>query len=321
MGNHNVYANQQLTNNKVGLCIPTYNAGELFREVLNSINEQSLSLHRKLTIDSSSSDNTPELALQNNFELVKILSSEFDHGATRNLAMSLLSDCDYVIFMTQDVILYNDASLCNLIKPFLKNQDLICAYGKQIPHKNATPLAAHHRSFNYGDEDKIQQKEKIKNYGYKTTFCSDAFAAYRLKPFLEMGGFSNNIIFGEDSEAGARIIMSGKTIYYASSAIALHSHNYSFIDEFKRYFDIGVMNATNSWILKEFNTPNKEGLKFVRSEINYLIRNKHVFWLPVSFLNLSAKYLGYKFGLHYDRLSPVFIQRFTLNKRYWDKIK
>jgi len=306
-------------NKKVGLCIPTYNAGKLFKEVLDSIRKQSLSLHRKLAIDSSSTDGTAEHSLQHNFELVTISTVEFNHGATRNLAMTILDDCDYIIFMTQDVILHNESSLHNLISPFGQNQDILCVYGRQIPHQNANPLARHHRAFNYGGEDQVKQKEKIKDFGYKITFCSNAFAAYAAKPFLEMGGFSNNIIFGEDSEAGARIIVGGKAIYYASSAVARHSHNYSFVDEFKRYFDIGVMNATNSWILEAFNTPNKEGLRFARSEINYLIKKGYVFWLPISLLNLAAKYIGYKLGTFHKQLPHALVRGFTLSKSYWDK--
>ncbi|VCW13919.1 hypothetical protein BANRA_01245 [Escherichia coli] len=38
----------------------------------------------------------------------------------------------------------------------------------------------------------------------------------------------------------AKAILAGYKVAYVADAVVKHSHNYSPIDEFKRYFDIGV---------------------------------------------------------------------------------
>jgi len=50
-----------------------------------------------------------------------------------------------------------------------------------------------------------------------------------------------------------------------------HSHDYSFLDEFKRYFDIGVFHTNTSWLQQTFGGASGEGLRFVISEMRYLM--------------------------------------------------
>lgn len=58
------------------------------------------------------------------------------------------------------------------------------------------------------------------------------------------------MIFGEDTIAAAMLLQGGKKIAYVSDAEAYHSHNYTVGQEFKRYFDIGVLHSTENWILQ-----------------------------------------------------------------------
>jgi rhamnosyltransferase len=71
----------------------------------------------------------------------------------------------------------------------------------------------------------------------------------------------------------ARLLMAGKRVAYVAEACVHHSHNYSLVQEFRRYFDTGVFHARSPWLLQEFGTANSEGLRFVRSEISFLMPN------------------------------------------------
>ncbi|MFE0678513.1 hypothetical protein ACFW26_34910, partial [Streptomyces sp. NPDC058867] len=44
-----------------------------------------------------------------------------------------------------------------------------------------------------------------------------------------------------------------------------HSHSYSIGEEFRRYFDVGVMHARAPWLLDRFGKAEGEGKRFVQS--------------------------------------------------------
>ena len=76
---------------KIGLVIPTYNAGEKFISLLESIEQQSYQIERKVVIDSNSTDETVCLAKRYDYEVIRIAKKEFNHGRTRQLAVEYLS--------------------------------------------------------------------------------------------------------------------------------------------------------------------------------------------------------------------------------------
>lgn len=64
--------------------------------------------------------------------------------------------------MTQDAILANEKSIENIIKVF-NNYKIGCAYGRQLPHKNASLFSSYARLFNYKDKSYIYSIEDKKN--------------------------------------------------------------------------------------------------------------------------------------------------------------
>ena len=117
----------------------------------------------------------------------------------------------------------------------------------------------------------------------------------------------------------AKAVLAGYKICYASSASCKHSHNYTFMQEFRRYFDMGVFHRNEPWIRKEFGKVRGEGMKFIRSEFFYLYRNKNFFWIPLAFINNFFKILGYKSGSFYDKLPRKLAVSFSACKSYWSK--
>jgi len=82
------------------------------------------------------------------YRVHRIPQSEFNYGATRQLALTLCPDADIFIYMTQDAILASPDSIANLLHPFADEKvGAVC--GRQLPHADASPLAFHARTFNY----------------------------------------------------------------------------------------------------------------------------------------------------------------------------
>ena len=273
----------------------TFNAGEEFSEILDLINQQAKFLFRKLIIDSGSKDRTVKLALEKGFEVMEITSSEFGHGKTRTLAARELSDCRYVIYMTHDVFL-QECALKNLLEFIESDSGLGIVYGRQeVDIKKSNIFEKRAREFNYPSESMIKTYDDKDKLGIKTVFSSDAFAIYDIDLLKEIGFFPE-VQFAEDMIVAANFIQNGYGVGYCADAKVYHSHNYSAIDEYKRYKEIGRFHREQPWIQESFGSNESEGLKAVTSEFSYLIKAGKIHLLPSSFLRFSCKYLGYKQG-------------------------
>ncbi|MDM2941662.1 glycosyltransferase family 2 protein [Citrobacter sp. Cm038] len=301
------------------LIVPTYNAGERWKEWFVALQKQTLQPSELIVIDSSSIDNTREIAFEFDCKLIKIPSSEFNHGGTRNRALSQASDSELIVFLTQDAIFDNEDALANMIEVF-QDPDVAAVCGRQIPHLDANPLAVHARNFNYGSTSQIKSKSDIKNFGIKTVFMSNSFAAYRRSVFEKLGGFPEHTILAEDMFMAAKMIQAGYKVAYCGTAVVRHSHNYSPREEFQRYFDTGVFHACNPWIQQDFGGAGGEGSRFVKSEICFLLK-KAPLWIPRALLTTFAKLLGYKLGKRWQSLPLPLCRFLSMYKSYWNNFK
>jgi rhamnosyltransferase len=296
--------------------IPTYQAGAAWSQSIEALEQQTaITPEQVLIVDSSSKDNTVFLSEQAGFCVHVIPSAEFNHGGTRQLAVSLLPDADVVVFLTQDALLGSPDSIQKLVAAF-DDPKVGCAYGRQLPHKNAAHFGTHARLFNYPDVSYIRTMVDVPKYGIKTAFLSNSFAAYRVSALKEVGGFPAHVILAEDMIVAAKMLQAGYQVAYVADACVYHSHDYTPRQEFKRYFDIGVLHAKESWLLETFGAPTGEGKRFVLSEWRYLLKNAP--WLlPLSVINTGMKWCGYQMGKHEAYLPAWAKVKLSMYKGYW----
>ncbi len=303
---------------KFGLIIPTLNAGGNFLKLLEQIDSQTLPTE-KLLVDSDSTDGTDALAKKFGFEVVKVLRSDFHHGATRQLALENLlekNSCDVVIFLTQDVFLYDENSFAELVKIFSEDEKVGLSYGRQLPHKNATLEAKFLRTFNYPEENQIRSLEDKKKFGIKTAMNSNSFAAYRVDALKKIGGFPSQVILAEDMFVAAKMLLEGYKIFYSADAKIFHSHNYTAAQEFHRYFDIGVFHSRESWIRKTFGSAEGAGKKFVLMKFWSLLKKNPIECFGAFFRDL-AKFSGYRLGIMEKILPKTLCRKFSMHKNFW----
>jgi rhamnosyltransferase len=300
---------------KVGLVIPTLNAAGRWVECLAGIRAQSLLPQRLLVIDSASTDRSVVLAQEAGFEIVEIDRSAFNHGGTRQRAVEYLSDCEIIIFLTQDAILASADSIREIVRSF-DDPSVAVAYGRQLPHKGATPIESHARVFNYGPRTLKKDTAAAKYLGTKVFFCSNSFAAYSRSILLQLGGFRRDLILGEDMEFAARAIKAGYSNVYCATAPVYHSHDYTVSQIVGRYFDIGVFDEKNPWMREQFGSHGGEGLRFISSELRYLAVNAP-FDIPRAVLQTAGKLVGYRLG-RLERLLPMGLKRrLSMFPSYW----
>lgn len=299
---------------KVSLILLTRNADSHLKEVLNSVRKQVFPALDLLVIDTASRDGTAETCRDAGFKVIVITEKDFNHGATRDMAWRI-ANADVVIFMTQDAILSSSASVRNILAPF-EDEKVGAVCGRQLPHADATPIAAHARLFNYPATSSVASKANISEYGIKAAFLSNSFAAYRCTALAEVGGFPKNAILSEDTYVAAKMLQVGYKVVYCAEATCYHSHNYSILEECSRYFDIGVFHGRESWYLALLGRAEGEGKRFALSEMRYLIKHSPVL-VPAALIRTVFKLVGYKLGQYEQRLPLWFKRKLSMNKGYW----
>ena len=303
--------------NTVAVIIPTLNGGEVWLRCLDALRQQVPQPDCVMIVDSGSSDDTDKAAVEAGFELVRIAKGTFDHGGTRQMAAERLAAFDVLVYLTQDAVLASPNALARLVASF-SDPKVGTAYGRQLPRQGSAAIEAHARLFNYPPQSNTRTLAAKAHMGIKAAFTSNSFAAYRTEALSAVGGFPTSLILGEDMVVAARMLQAGWAVAYVAEAQVWHSHGYTLLQEFKRYFDIGVMHQDQAWILRDFGKPEGEGGRFVRSEIAYLLR--HAPWLlPSAFIRTLAKYLGYKLGQHSSSLALPIKRKLSMHQGFWDK--
>lgn len=302
----------------VSIIIPTFTATEKLSNLLSQLESQTINNTEIIIIDSSGMDDISKLSQSHRIHLIWIDPENFDHGRTRTLGAKEAQG-DILVFLSQDVLPCNEHSIQNLVDVLEKNEGVSMVYGRQIPYPQASPFAAHLRIFNYSPSSYVRQLQDKHQYGLKTIFFSNAFAAYRKKDLADIGYFPDGLIFGEDTYVAAKMLLRHKTIAYTAEAQVFHSHNYTIGQEFKRYFDIGVFHRNQNWLLKEFGKPDRQGWNYLRSEMLFLHHQHQHGRYGECLLRSAVKWLGYKTGASYPFLPRKICRFLSMNPNWWNQ--
>ena len=297
---------------EISVIIPTLNAGKCLATQLDVLTTQALPPAEILIVDSSSTDNTVKIAERYGAHVHVIPKVQFDHGGTRT-RIGMLAKGEILVYLTQDALPVNELSVPNLVSKLLEDHRISAAFGRQIPHPDATPFARHLRWFNYPAQSYVRTIGDRDQYGIKTFFCSNSFAAYRRKALESVGWFKAGLLVGEDMHACAKMLANGYHIAYVADAVVFHSHNYPVRQEFKRYFDLGVLFSKEPWLREKFGNANSEGVRFVRSELAFLRNNGCGVYIPASLLRTVAKWGGYQLGHLHGYLPDRIIQSLSMH--------
>ncbi len=303
---------------RISVIIPTYQAGPPLKELLHRLRKQTFPPDEIIVVDSSSDDGTPGLAAAEGASVFSVQKSEFDHGGTRNYAAGLARG-DILVFMTQDAMPADEHLLERLTEPLLRDERISSVYARQLARPDAKTLERLARSYNYPPESSVKDKSDLAKLGVKTFFCSNVCAAVRRDIYNEVGRFPEPVIFNEDMILAAKCILSGYKIAYAAEAKVIHSHSYTLVQQFKRFFDNGVSMSTNEWIY-EYSAVGGEGSNMVRGLIRDLHRNRQWHQIPLLIAESAAKLIGYELGKRHRRLPRGLCGKFSMHHGIWQKL-
>jgi rhamnosyltransferase len=302
---------------KTRIIIPVRNGGERWREAATALRDAVPDPSMVAVVDSNSTDGSDVVATRLGFEVERIDARTFNHGRTRQSAVDRFCGAkDFVVFLTHDAVIEGPGSLCDLLDAF-SNPQIGAAYGRQLPHHDASPFGSHSASFLYPATSAVRTLADVPRHGIRTAYLSNSFAAYRIQALRESGGFPSRLILGEDAYVAWRMLQAGWSVSYCATSLVRHSHDYSIFQEMQRYFDFGVLHAQLPELLRELGEPEGDGLRFVKSELRYIWATAPRL-LPEVVVRNAAKYFGYRLGRVFRSLPNSLRRRLSMTKGYWD---
>ncbi|CAN5886678.1 N/A [soil metagenome] len=228
---------------KVSIVIPTYNAGPDFSTLLGRISAQQTDFDYEIvTVDSGSSDGTPEIAERYGAVTHRILKSEFNHGATRNLGISL-SRGEYVALTVQDAVPLDEHWLSAMVENLERDEQVAGVYGRQAPHKDASLLtraltnglaSASLERREWSIEDVGRYRKLPPNRRRRLAAFDNVGSCIRRSVWEDLPFDATN--FGEDVRWGKKVVEAGYKIVYEPRSAVLHSHERGALYDLRRYY-------------------------------------------------------------------------------------
>ncbi len=228
---------------KVSVVIPAYNAGSGFVRLLESISGQRTDFaHEVLVVDSGSTDGTVGVARRCGTTVHRIPKSEFNHGATRNLGISL-SRGEYVVLVVQDALPFDKEWLAAMVENLDRDERVAGVYSRQIPHPESSVLtrALTNDLLAAAPERREQYVREVEAYGrlsperqWRLAAFDNVSSCVRRSVWEEIPFDETN--FAEDLRWGKKVIEAGYKLVYEPRSVVFHSHERGAMYDLRRYY-------------------------------------------------------------------------------------
>lgn len=304
----------------VDVIIPVYKPDSGFLALVEKLQAQTVPVNRIIIMNTEQKYldrllyGTTLERQSHNITVRHLSKREFDHGRTRNQGVKY-SEADVFLMMTQDAMPADEYLVERLLES-LRGEKVAVAYARQLPGEESGEAERYTRQFNYPEQSRVKTKEDLPELGIKTFFCSNVCAAYRRKIFDELGGFVNRAIFNEDMLYAAKAVEAGYGIAYAAGAEVYHSHNYTYRQQLRRNFDLGVSQADHPEVFAAYPSES-EGIRLVKGTVRHLKEKKMWGKIPDTVIRSGFKYAGYLLGRNYRRLPRRLLLSLSANREYW----
>ncbi len=302
----------------ISVLIPVKDGGEDLRRCLAGIaGQQTEDGVEVVVVDSGSSDGSTEVARAAGARVHEVAPSDFNHGATRNLAAELARG-DVLVFTSQDAYAPDEHWLAALTAPLSRDRSLAGTYGRQIAHVEATPPERFFMDFLYGERARTQRAAGVNQLSMETTLFSNVNSAIRADVFARFP-FVDDIIMSEDQEWSRRVLLAGYALRYVPEAAVHHSHPYTLRQAFRRFFDSGVSSerAYMAGARPSSIVLRRQALRYAREELAWLWGTNRRRWIPYSAAYEAAKFAGLQLGIRHGRLPHAMKVRFSALPGYW----
>ncbi len=245
-----------------------------------------------IVIDSGSSDGSIEIIKKSGrAQLIQIPLGTYVPGVVLNQGAREASH-DWIVYLNADATPVGKDWLVNLLKPCVDNPKFGAAFSRQIPRPDCQAVFAHdyHRCF--GSERESKDWDHFFSMVSSVTHRS-VLAKVPIREDLQ---------YAEDDEWTRRLVQSGYEIPYAIESVAMHSHNYTLRQSYKRAFgDAKAMAATGDVHPRNVNYHYFVCFGLLKDAIRdakWCIKNGHITGIPYAVAVRLAQRLGRHDGHH-----------------------
>lgn len=205
------------------IIIRAYNEEKHIGRLFEGISHQNQKDLQVILVDSGSTDQTKEIALQHGAELISIQPQEFTFGRSLNMGIAK-AGADLIVMASAHVYPVYPDWLETLLNPFTDEKTGL-TYGKQrgaeTTHFSENQIFHHW----YPDRSVLNQNHP---------FCNNANAAIR-RSLWEIHPYDENLPGLEDLEWGKWVQQQGYSISYCAEAEVIHVHNENLSGIYNRY--------------------------------------------------------------------------------------
>jgi GT2 family glycosyltransferase len=213
-------------NERVGVVIVNWNAGEHLATALESLERQTVAPHRVIVVDNASDDGSVD-GFETRFPNVEIIRSDENLGfaAGNNLGVRMCDDCDLVALVNPDAF-PEPAWLERLLAAAASHPDYGFFASRLVAADDSKTLDG------TGDEYHVSGLAWRRDQGAPTSverpqgeiFSARAAAAlYRREALLAVGGFDESFFcYYEDTDLAFRLRLAGWRGLFVPDAVARH---------------------------------------------------------------------------------------------------
>ncbi len=299
----------------VSVAVPTLNAIGYLPELLAALKAQRPWPPTEiLIVDSGSQDRTREYAAQAGANVRLIEITRFSHGGARNLGVREARG-DIVVFLSQDAIPRDDGWLAELLAPF-QHAAVAATFSRQTPRADANPMERFFLETHFPAVPAVYRRPSDREdlLFYRDVFFSNVSSAARRDVLLRYP-FDETLIMSEDQQFARDVLRAGYEIVYASASVVRHSHDYSWMQALRRYFD-SAYSLTQIFDRHGLSCSARIGTAYLRRECVMMLR-RHPRQLPRYAAYVLAKTLGTVLGHAAERLPRWMARKLSLHAGYW----
>ena len=258
---------------KVSIIMRSFNEAWALGDTLAALKQQDYQDWELIVIDSGSSDGSEEtIRAFQPAHFIQIQPHEYNPSKVMNHGMRLAST-PYGIFLNADATPQGTAWLRPLVKA-LQSPKTAAVFGRQIPRPDCQAVFACDYERCFGPQRESAQWDH---------FFSMVSSGLR-KDVWSLRGFREDLQYAEDDEYTRWCKAQGYKIEYCEESIAMHSHNYTLEQVYKRSYgdarafaQAGSINAQHLSILR---TQWLGWISDVRHDLRYCQQQKRLREFP-----------------------------------------
>ena len=276
---------------KVDIIIPTLEPDEKLKKLIAGLLSQKLKPEKIIIVNTDIDKWDEKFECDPSVEVHHIRRDEFNHGATRNMAVKY-SHSPFFICMTQDAVPADTGLTEKMIS--VMNEKIKLSYARQLPAEDADSIERITREFNYPSESSVKNAGDKATLGIKTYFCSNVCAAYERETFDRLGGFTETD-FNEDMIYASKVINAGYSIAYCGDTGVYHSHNLTGLQQIKRNRVLARSQKLHPEVFGDLKSES-EGVRLLKTSAGRLVKDGKWYCIPKLIWISGCKYIGYRMG-------------------------